>query len=75
MQKRCERNRKRSKRRAIFCPTHKCYLDSVSQKYPLSVINSDESWLEEFWCEQCQKSQWYRTQKKDYGYEISAVVK
>jgi hypothetical protein len=29
------RNRKRSKRRAIFCPVHNCYLDSVSQKYPL----------------------------------------
>ncbi|NEO82873.1 MAG: hypothetical protein F6J87_01235 [Spirulina sp. SIO3F2] len=35
MQKRCTRNRKRSKRRAIFCPEHGCYLDSVSQKYPL----------------------------------------
>ncbi|NEO42597.1 MAG: hypothetical protein F6J90_42290 [Moorea sp. SIOASIH] len=30
-----ERNRKRSKRRAIFCPIHRCYLDSVSQKYRL----------------------------------------
>jgi hypothetical protein len=29
------RNRKRSRRRAIYCPTHGCYLDSVSQKYPL----------------------------------------
>ncbi|MBE9179508.1 hypothetical protein IQ268_13140 [Oculatella sp. LEGE 06141] len=35
MQRRCDRNRKRSKRRAIFCPAHNCYLDSVSQKYPL----------------------------------------
>ncbi|MBF2066326.1 MAG: hypothetical protein IGS39_18190 [Calothrix sp. C42_A2020_038] len=35
MQKRCERNRKRSKRRAIFCPIHGCYLDSASQKYSL----------------------------------------
>ena len=35
MQKRCERNRKRSKRRAIYCPIHGCYLNSVSQKYPL----------------------------------------
>jgi len=33
--KRCERNRKRSKRRAIYCPIHGCYLDSTSQKYPL----------------------------------------
>lgn len=33
--KRCERNRKRSKRRAIFCPIHGCYVDSASQKYPL----------------------------------------
>lgn len=33
MQRRCDRNRKRSKRRAIYCPIHGCYLDSVSQKY------------------------------------------
>lgn len=30
-----KRNRKRSKRRSIYCPIHGCYLDSVSQKYPL----------------------------------------
>ena len=35
MQRRCDRNRNRSKRRAIYCPIHQCYLDSVSQKYPL----------------------------------------
>ena len=35
MQKRYQRNRKRSKRRAIYCPIHNCYIDSVSQKYPL----------------------------------------
>ncbi|MEM9451878.1 MAG: hypothetical protein AAGA75_25580 [Cyanobacteria bacterium P01_E01_bin.6] len=35
MGNRCARNRKRSKRRAIYCPTHGCYLDSVSQKYRL----------------------------------------
>jgi hypothetical protein len=35
VQKRCDRNRKRSKRRAIYCPMHGCYLDSVSQKYSL----------------------------------------
>ncbi len=35
MQRRCDRNRKRSKRRAIYCPVHECYLDSVSQKYPM----------------------------------------
>ena len=29
------RNRNRSKRRAIYCPQHNCYLDSVSQKYRL----------------------------------------
>jgi hypothetical protein len=33
--RRCDRNRKRSKRRAIYCPKHGCYLDSVSQKYNL----------------------------------------
>jgi hypothetical protein len=35
MQKRCDQNRKRTKRRAIYCPIHGCHLDSVSQKYPL----------------------------------------
>lgn len=35
MQRRCDRNRKRSKRRAIYCPIHGCYLDSVSQKYQI----------------------------------------
>ena len=35
LRRRCDRNRKRSKRRAIYCPQHGCYLDSVSQKYPI----------------------------------------
>ena len=35
MQNRCGRNRQRPKRRAIYCPVHKCSLESVSQKYPL----------------------------------------
>ena len=30
-----KRNRSRSQRRAIFCPIHGCYIDSVSQKYSL----------------------------------------
>lgn len=30
-----QRNRKRSKRRAIYCPRHGCYIDSVSQKHRL----------------------------------------
>ncbi|MEH2078340.1 MAG: hypothetical protein V7K57_28760 [Nostoc sp.] len=35
MQRRCDRNRKRSKRRDIYCPNHGCYLESRSQKYQL----------------------------------------
>lgn len=35
MQRRCDRNRKRSKRRAIYCPVHGCHLDSTSQKHSL----------------------------------------
>ncbi|MBE9037023.1 hypothetical protein [aff. Roholtiella sp. LEGE 12411] len=35
MQNRCTQNRKRSKRRPIYCPIHRCYLHSVSQKYNL----------------------------------------
>ena len=33
--RRCDRNRKRSKRRSIYCPKHQVHLDSVSQKYRL----------------------------------------
>jgi hypothetical protein len=33
--RRCDRNRKRSKRRAIHCPMHGCYIESMSQKYRL----------------------------------------
>jgi hypothetical protein len=35
LQRRCDRNRKRSKRRAIYCPIHGSYLDSMSQKYQM----------------------------------------
>ncbi len=35
LQRRCDRNRKRSKRRSIYCPIHNCYLESRSQKYQL----------------------------------------
>ncbi|MBW4561280.1 MAG: hypothetical protein KME32_08995 [Mojavia pulchra JT2-VF2] len=35
MQRRCDRNRKRSKRRAIYCPVHGCYINSTSQKFGL----------------------------------------
>jgi hypothetical protein len=35
LQDKCKKNRKRSKRRAIYCPIHGCYLHSVSQKHPL----------------------------------------
>lgn len=35
LQRRCDRNRKRSQRRAIYCPIHGCHLHSVSQKYSL----------------------------------------
>ncbi|WP_096625783.1 hypothetical protein [Calothrix sp. NIES-3974] len=42
MQKRCDKNRKRSKRRAIYCPIHGCHLDSVSQKYTLYTEKPEE---------------------------------
>ncbi|MBD2150258.1 hypothetical protein H6F44_09025 [Pseudanabaena sp. FACHB-1277] len=35
MRRRCDKNRKRSKRREIKCPIHDCYMDSVSQKHRL----------------------------------------
>jgi hypothetical protein len=36
------RNRKRSKRRAIYCPIHGCYMDSVSQKYSMYAETADQ---------------------------------
>ncbi len=35
LQRRCDKNRKRSKRRTIYCPVHGCYIHSISQKYAL----------------------------------------
>lgn len=40
MQRRCDQNRKRSKRRAIYCPIHECYLHSVSRKQLLFAPGS-----------------------------------
>jgi hypothetical protein len=42
LERRCDRNRKRSKRRAIYCPIHECYLDSMSQKYQLFADTSGQ---------------------------------
>lgn len=82
------RNRSRSKRRSIYCPTHGAYLDSVSQKYPLFATKAEQlqqsglsrraaltlvaslgtvplqgEWLEAFWCDRCQATQWYHVRK------------
>lgn len=78
MHKRCNHNRKRSKRRAIYCPIHSCYLDSVSRKYKVTSDSSKlkntcvsvpikEEWLEAFWCPQCQKKNWYYVRQLDDG--------
>ena len=40
--RRPRRNRKRSKRRAIYCPIHGCYLDSTSQKHFLYADQSSQ---------------------------------
>lgn len=42
MQQRCNRNRKRSKRRAIYCPIDHHYLDSASSKYTLFADDSKQ---------------------------------
>ena len=42
LQNKCARNRNRSKRRSIYCPVHTCYLDSVSQKYPLYADRAEQ---------------------------------
>jgi hypothetical protein len=84
----CDRNRKRSQRRAIYCPIHQCYLDSVSQKHRLFVDQATQlqqrgvnrrnammliasqttvaladEWLEAFWCQHCQKTEWLHVHK------------
>jgi hypothetical protein len=82
------RNRNRPKRRAIFCPMHGCYLDSVSPKHPLfahqiehlrsagmsrvtasllieqyTALPLPGQWLEQFWCEDCNRTEWYRVHR------------
>jgi hypothetical protein len=42
LQRRCTRNRKRSKRRAIHCPRHGCPIHSVSQKYQLFADQAEQ---------------------------------
>jgi hypothetical protein len=42
LERRCDRNRKRSSRRAIFCPRHGCYLHSTSQKYALFADRAEQ---------------------------------
>jgi hypothetical protein len=95
-QRRCARNRKRSKRREIYCPLHDCYLDSVSQKYPLyantpkqlqqqglgrqsaalvvatyGTIPLQNQWIEEFWCPDCQATNWYYVIRENSRYILS----
>ena len=41
VKRRCDRNRNRSKRRAIFCPIDQSPLDSVSSKYPLHADKAE----------------------------------
>ena len=97
MEKRCHRNRKRSKRRAIYCPIDQQYLDSASAKYTLFADDSkqlqergvsrktalllmstkttvalDGEWIEAFWCQECQKTQWYHVRRtSDRAYSLS----
>jgi hypothetical protein len=42
LQRRCDRNRKRSRRRAIHCPIHQCYVQSVSQKFSLYLDRAEQ---------------------------------
>ncbi len=96
MQRRCDRNRKRSKRRSIYCPKHGCYLHSVSQKFPLyadqveqlrqrgmgqrqarlsisarSTVPLPGEWLEAFWCDECQSTEWYHVHRRESRYEVA----
>jgi hypothetical protein len=94
-----KRNRRRSQRRAIFCPVHDCYMDSVSQKYSMYAETAGQlqergigrktaillmatnttvpltgEWLEAFWCEHCQQTEWYHVKKVgDRAYSLSAA--
>jgi hypothetical protein len=102
VQARKHRNRNRSKRRAIYCPIHGCYLDSVSQKHRLyadkagqlrdrgmgrkaalrvmasySTVPLENEWLEAFWCEECQRNEWYwvtqSAEKENRSYSLSTI--
>lgn len=91
-----QRRRRSKRRRAIYCPIHHVYLDSVSQKYALfaeeaehlrqrgmgrrtalllmatyTTVSLSGEWLEAFWCDQCQQTQWYHVHKVgDRNYHI-----
>lgn len=97
MERRCDRNRKRSKRRSIYCPKHESFLHSVSQKFTLyadraeqlqarglgrryalltvanhKTVPLDGEWLEAFWCDECQTTEWYHVRKlSDRTYDLS----
>jgi hypothetical protein len=97
VQDKCVKNRRRSKRRGIYCLIHGCYLDSVSKKYYVfadrpeqlqargltksaaqtligfhTTVSMSGEWLEAFWCDRCQNTQWYYVCKtSDRTYQIS----
>ncbi len=58
MLRRCDRNRKRSKstRRLIYCPSHECLLDSVSEKHHL-FANPTDVYQNRFTAKKCVVNQ------------------
>lgn len=105
MQNKSVRNRNRSKRREIFCPLHRCLIDSVSKKFSLFADQAEQlqsrgvsrvnaitliasqrtvhlsgEWVEAFWCDVCQKTEWYHIRRVESGvshranaYEVSPI--
>lgn len=36
-----------------------------------ATIPIEGEWLEAFWCDECQATEWYHVRKHDRGYELS----
>jgi hypothetical protein len=36
-----------------------------------TTVPLEGEWLEEFWCDQCQRKNWYHVRKRDRTYEVA----
>jgi uncharacterized protein YjcR len=77
LDRRCNRNKKRSKRRAICCLIQKKEVSQQNAQIMVmleTIISLKDEWLEAFWCDRCQETKWDRIQKQENStYKVSAA--